>query len=304
MNISGREKRNLDVAFIRKYQDKSIYLGLPITEQRIPKLKKIGFLTIEHGETILPASIGKKTSINAYGQYIIHRNRPKETVYHMVEWEHDEWHGPYTERKTDIIDRPYRRYPRTQIAPLSKELSIFKSDNKQLVISEKLQVIEKNYEAILHIINIFLEIFGECSIYDENLEIPTTHLKKVNWKIFPKGQLTPEFFEEHIRPILSRQPESAKRVIWYRFDLIKEKNPEFIAVGQGGFKGYLVFGFPEKNIFVLESLFEGNATYIFDENWELLSKRTKLEILSESLQKERFIHKNNWVRRIRYLLNN
>jgi hypothetical protein len=302
MIISGRGKRNLDVAFIRKYQNKSLYLGLPITEPLIPKLKKIGFLTIEHGETILPAAIGKKTNINAYGQYIIHRNKPKETVYHMVEWEHEEWHGPYRERKTDIIDHPYLRYPRTQIPPLSKELSIYKSSNKQLVISEKLQVIEKNYDVILHILNIFLEIFGECSIYDENLEIATPQLKKVNWKIFPKGQLTPEFFENTIKPIISRRPESAKRVIWYRYDLIKEKNPEFIAVGRGGFRGYLVFGFPGKNIFVLESLFEGNATYIFDEKWEMLSKRTKLEILSESLQKERYIHKNNWVHRIKYLL--
>jgi hypothetical protein len=165
-----------------------------------------------------------------------------------------------------------------------------------------LDVNVQNSEKILHIVNIFLEIFGECIIYDENLEIEEIHLKKINWKILPRGQFSTQLFRENIEPVIERLPEATKRVIWYRCDIIKNKNPEFIAIGQGGFRGYLVFAFPEKRIFVLESLFEGNATYVFDENWESLSKRTKFEILSENLQKERFIHKQNWVGKIKNLL--
>ena len=73
-------------------------------------------------------------------------------------------------------------------------------------------------------------------------------------------------------------------------------------MGRGGFSGYVVFGFPEKNIYVLESAYTGNATYIFDERWEQLSKMTKAEILNEQLQTDRIIHRVGWNRRIDDLL--
>jgi len=301
MKFFGQKKRTLDNDFITRYLNHLVYLGVPITESRKGILLKIGFQNIEHGETVLPKAIGNHTGFNAYGSVTIHKGLPKETIYHMVEWEHDEWHGPYTERKIDYIERPYQRYPRTFNPPLARELSIYRSQNKDLVISEKLEVNAKNSELILHILNLFLEIFGECIIYDENLEISGIHIKKINWKILPKGQFSMQLFRENIEPIIAKLPKSSKRVIWYRFDIIKKKNPDFIAIGQGGFKGYIVFAFPEKNLFILESLFEGNATYVFDENWESLSKRTKYEILSENLQKDRFIHKNNWIARVHHL---
>ena len=53
-------------------------------------------------------------------------------------------------------------------------------------------------------------------------------------------------------------------------------------------------GFKEKNIYTLESLYYGNATYIFDERWEELSKKTKAEILNEKLQTDRVIHRKSW----------
>ena len=38
----------------------------------------------------------------------------------------------------------------------------------------------------------------------------------------------------------------------------------------------------------------GNATYVFEENWEELSKLTKAEIIRGKLQKDRIIHRENW----------
>lgn len=302
MRFSGKEKRTLNSDFIRRYHNRPIYLGIPITDQRISILKSIGFQKIEHGETVLPAPIGKTTKLNANGQEVIHKDKPKEKAYHMIEWNHEEWHGPDREQKTTYIERSYKRYPRSLIPPPAKELSIFIDQGKELVISEKLDINESNLDEILHYVNIFLEIFGECDVYDENLELSNTQLKKVNWTILPKGSFLSRMLHETISPIISELTIPKQEVIWYRINEINRRNPEFIAVGQAGFKGYIVFAFPKKQIYVLESLFEGNATYVFDENWESLSKRTKAEILSQNLQKDRFIHKRNWKRYIRKLL--
>ena len=77
-------------------------------------------------------------------------------------------------------------------------------------------------------------------------------------------------------------------------NLINEYNPDFIAYGSSGFRGYIVFGFCKKNLFFLESIFPNNATYIFESDWEELSKLTKSEILNHNLQKGRLIHNANW----------
>jgi len=301
MKITGKHKRVLSSDFIQRYSHSSIYFGVQIANQRIQTLKKIGFQEIEHGETVLPLPIGKITEFNANGRQIIDKGKPMETVYHMVEWEHEEWQGRDTRTETSYIERPYKRYPRILESPPAKELSLFITKGKKLVISEKLDISETNSDETLHYLNLFLEIFGECDVYDENLEINIKNLKKVNWTVLPKGNLSLEILKGTIDPIISRLKDQKQRVIWHRIDVIQQNNPDFIAIGQAGFTGYIIFAFPEKRIFVLESLFEGNATYVFDEKWEYLSKKTKSEILSKSLQKDRFIHSKNWERSIRKL---
>ena len=75
-----------------------------------------------------------------------------------------------------------------------------------------------------------------------------------------------------------------------------------IAQGRGGFSGYIVFGFPRKNLYVLESLYYGNATYVFRENWEKLSQLSKAVILSGNLQTARIVHQPGWEKEVRHLL--
>jgi hypothetical protein len=71
-----------------------------------------------------------------------------------------------------------------------------------------------------------------------------------------------------------------------------------VAIGQAGFSGYLIFGFTSRNLFICESVFYGNATYVFESDWEKLSKLSKAEILNQDLQKDRIIHREGWERKI------
>ena len=71
-----------------------------------------------------------------------------------------------------------------------------------------------------------------------------------------------------------------------------------MAIGKAGFSGYLIFGFTLRNLYICESAFYVNATYIFESNWEELSRMTKAEILNQELQKDRIIHREGWDRNI------
>ena len=64
----------------------------------------------------------------------------------------------------------------------------------------------------------------------------------------------------------------------------------------------MVFGFTGRNLYILESMFPYNATYVFEGDWEYLSKLSKAEILSEKLHKARIIHTSKWADRFDELM--
>lgn len=64
----------------------------------------------------------------------------------------------------------------------------------------------------------------------------------------------------------------------------------------------LFLGLRAGNIYVLESVYTNNATYVFGADWELLSKLTKAEILNAELHDARLIHNDNWKQNIDALM--
>ena len=152
-----------------------------------------------------------------------------------------------------------------------------------------------NDDDMIHRINLFLELFGECQLFTENLnEMLIKSPIRLNWNVLPKGRMPWKELENTILPIVNRTPRGNRPIIWDRIHTISRYDPHFIAIGKAGFSGYIVFGFEDKNLYIFESIFYGNATYIFDKNWEELSKKSKAEILDENLQKSRMIHRANW----------
>lgn len=67
----------------------------------------------------------------------------------------------------------------------------------------------------------------------------------------------------------------------------------------------MVFEFEKKELYIFESIAYGNATYIFEGEWENVSKLSKKEILDRRLAKDRIVHYNDWEKNInKYLKNN
>lgn len=306
MIISGKRKRKLDKKLLSLIEGEKVIVGLAFNEDIISLLPIIGFTDIlNEGETVLPIYNGPISNFNSEGKYLIHRDQPMETAYRQREWTWEQWAGYHeTETRTEIVDVPYKRYPRTFISPPSVELSIVKnSEDKRYVVAPEQILDLSNPDKLLHIINLFLEIFGYCEVLSKDLKsYVLKNLQRLNWEILPPGKWPWNKIKDKILPIIKQTNRQKQVVIEYRLKVITKFNPEFSAIGRAGFRGYLIFGFPEKNIYALESLFTGNATYIFEENWEYLSKLTKAEILKESLQKDRIIHRKKWDHHINDLL--
>ena len=287
--------------------DKSLILAVP-TSKNGAALKKLGFSEpITVGETILPNAVGPVTRFNAYGRDLIRRDLAKETVTRSALWTREQWKGRgETETVTDIVYRTYKRFPRQHIEGTQIELVIIEKDGEKFVtMLQPVRYNDENAELLRTGINIFLEVFGQVMIFDEAMEpieIPAS-LKSLNWRILPPGKkITKEQLEEALKTATSRS-KNVRAAEIARQDMLSGFQPAVIAVGQGGFTGYVAYVFEDSKLTLLESLRYGNATYILDlSKWEELSKLTKQQLVSNNLAKGREVHTEHWVDRIKKIL--
>lgn len=266
----------------------------------------IGFTrNLDFGEKVLPKVVGPWTNRNANGYEIIHKDKPKEIKYRMIEWTYNQYAGRgETIEVTDSTEVPYKRYQRSHVLPLSIELMIVNNNGKKNIISPSFILNSENKKEIISIINVFLEIFGECFILDNSLsDINYPEVIRLNWEVLPKGKFPWDKQKERVKVFLNKAKRGNRPVIDKRLETINKEDPDFVAIGLGGFSGYLIFGFEEQNLFILESTRVDNATYVFEDEWEKLSQLSKAEILNESLHKYRIYHTKNWYERIKNILN-
>jgi len=258
---------------------------------------------IEVGQSVLPSIIGPISRFNAKGKDEPIRTEPKEIRYRDMEFTRHEWHGRERVEVTGVVWIPYKRYPRNSINPPGINFTVGVSpDGTELVIGEKLICSPRNYENLKHQINLFLEYFGHCLILENDENPVLSKVVRLNWHILPPGEYPWDVVNEHLRSRLSKQPPKSLAAALNRFEKVNSLKPNFLGFGRGGYKGYVVFGFQEKKLYVLESQNSNNAIYVFREDWEELSQLTKAEILSGDLHHGRVIHKENWFNELQELL--
>lgn len=271
--------------------------ALRVDEHSRDRLIEAGFNDpIEVGQVVLPsAHLGRASSFNAEGREEVLKDQPKETVYRPVEWTHEQWNGPYTETVTEVVERPYQRYPRTIVAPPSVELAVRRSEDGVLFACAPERVMGRDDAELLHDINLILNLTEECEILSPDLMSSFgRNVRRLSWDVLPAGHHPWARLKTLVRPTLARMPEVAKPVIEHRLEFVSRYPHEFVAIGKAGFAGYVIFGFPALGIYVLECTHQGNATYVFGQDWEALSQMTKAEILRDDLHLHRLIHTRGW----------
>ena len=248
------------------------------------------------GELVLPSIIGPRTRFNADGGFIKHKDQPKERRTRQATVK--DWHG-----NNHTIGISYLRYPRTPIPAPEVELLIVEDpEGNKIIRSISLVKGVTDENEIVQIINLFLELFGECDTLQSNL-IPVFNVPviRLNWTFLPPGEYPWERLRTDLPNITRGMGVNRTQLIESRLETITNHNPSFVAVGSSGFRGYIVFGFDDYDFFILESIYLGNATYVFGQNWEEISILTKNEILNDDLQNNRIIHQADWVDEINNL---
>ena len=274
-------------------------LGVEINEEVMRKLTAIANdLEIKTGVQIFPdPELGIMSERNAIGEHIPQKNLPKEIAYRAHEWELRDW-GGYLHRGISYV--PYQRYRRKFIAPKEFRIEIVEtSRNEQLaIVNQEMVNTPDNQKTIIFGANLMLEIFGAVDTYIVNKStgiILSQNVTSVDWEIFPQGQRIWDLVKNRVQ---SKVSASEQRLIHKRLEFIEKFRPTNVFQGIGGYSGYLVFEFIERNLYVFDSVMYGNATYIFKGEWREVSKLTKKEVIDNQLAVERIIHNDAWCKKI------
>ncbi len=293
--MAKRDKRVINpkkyLPLIKEGDD--FYVGYEIKSGQESLLKSLGFSESQlNGEVVLPLAVGAISEFNAEGKEKSLKDQPKETVYYPREWSVTDW-GGY--EHSGVSYMPYERYPRELIPPPSLELQIVEKDGRKIVISKKFKNSSGEYAEVRHAMNLFFEIFKDMQIFKGDMTAAIrTKVIRLNWELLPPGINPWKRVGEQVRKIAEGNSSGEKVMIAERFKHIEAYQPDQVAIGLGGFTGYLVFGFQGKNVYLLESLRYGNATYVFGTDWETLSQMTKAEILRNDYHEQRIIHSDGW----------
>jgi hypothetical protein len=142
-------------------------------------------------------------------------------------------------------------------------------------------------------INFIQENTGVANIFQSDAT-HSDYLKTVfvSWEILPPGER-----EETVNRILSGMrnvdPEVKKKLIG-RYELLDKLKPIAYIQGSSGFQRYFGAKFSEKLV-VFENIEYGNAMYVMFEQWEELSKLSRMELLKNKDHNFiRIIHTSGW----------
>lgn len=293
MKYSGKSVRSFTKILKTVGQAKKLRFTVPLEGISKEILKDLGFdENPSVGDYLIPSAIGKYTTFNANGDVKVRRDLPMESESVMFYGASRDWHGGI---HYGIKTRTMDKYPREYIPAPSETLEIIDIYGKSYISSSELNLIDSDEKRNIHITNVMLECFSEFEIFDiEKSQIIGLKLKRLQWDVLPLGEYPWEKSKPIIQKATENLDEKEKEVIKHRMRVISRRNPDFLATGRAGFSGYFVYGFKDKDVYVLESIHLDNATYIFNSNWEALSKLTKSEIINSTIPHKRIIHNGKW----------
>ena len=281
--------------FAAAVPNSSIYIRVDDVGRFEEQLKAFGFKKSDKsGTSILPCDVNRYAKKNAEPFYIIDKTLPLEDYTQVVYWTRYEWAGKNQKNPvTDFSYIPKQRYHRDYFSPYSVYFTLITDDDKPYIVSDAICYSPENLDKLLNTVNMLLGLFGECTI-DFTEQKSDVKRILVNWDILPKGECPWENIKDTLGNVVKGYTRTKVEMMLRNCEAIYMKNPDFVAYGRAGFKGYAVFGFTSKNLYILESALPHNATYVLQDDWESISQLSKAEILSHGLHKARVVHSETW----------
>jgi len=250
-----------------------------------------------------PATQGKFSKSNVNGLEIVRKDLPKETRTRSIE--SPNWGDP--SRGYHSVDLPYECYPREFRPPRELAISIKCADARPGLpayviafrVEEVLDSGQRDFkEKLFENLNLLQENVGACGVEPADAAIDDyAKSLHVTWDILPPGTKE-ETLERLFRGRTPTQQE--KDVAGERHDFFTNLKPKRLISGTNGLRRY--FGAPlEDDLVVFENIQYGNAVYILFSEWETLSKKSRLELLSGKYEEEfvRVPHVTGWKGKVR-----
>jgi hypothetical protein len=293
MKFSGKSVRSL--AKLIKVAGAATKVRLSVSIGDISKdlLLQLGFSeTPNVGDYLIPSVLGKNTYFNVNGRVNIRKDLPLAPESIMFYGASRNWQGQIHSK---VRTRTTDKYPRENIPAPSEIFEIITINEKLFLSSAEIDLHDDDETRNIHVTNMMLECFSEFEIYDQDKEeIVGPRLKRLQWDLLPSGECPWNKAKAIILERTDHLKEKDKKVIEHRMKVISRSEPDFLATGRAGFSGYFVYGFKDQNVYVLESLELDNATYIFNSEWESISKLSKSQIINSDLPHNRIVHNKKW----------
>ena len=250
------------------------------------------------------ASNGKSSHVNLEGKEIVRKDLPKVTKTFPIESPNfgDSSKGYHTVYMNRMV------YLREYISPKLREITIEALGNEsssepvyifKIMMNEVLQKSSPRFEDdLLESLNLLQENVGAVGVYKSDASmadfLKTIHL---HWEILPPGD-----DKGNLAKIISgfKKPSAElQRNIADRYVFLSKLRPVAFINGHSGFQRYFGAKFAE-DLVVFENVAYGNAVYVMYEDWEALSKRSRLELLSSNnLKFDRVVHSKGWKDKVR-----
>lgn len=237
---------------------------------------------------------------NAEGQEIVRRDLPMATKTFSVEMPN--W-GDWSNGSHEVYwDRDV--YQREFIPPKELEVSIELLTTEPgegpvflfgFRVEEVLDKQATDFEVNLFSnLNLLQENTGAADVFAADAD-STAYLKTISvyWEILPPGERS-----EMLAHILAKFREPSKELrekLLDRYTFLEKLKPVAYISGTSGFQRYFGAQFAD-NLVVFENLEYGNAIYVMFDNWEELSKLSRLELLKNCRGAgfERIVHRAGW----------
>jgi hypothetical protein len=250
------------------------------------------------------AEAGRFSKANVEGEYVTRKDLPK--IMKSISIESPNWGDSSYGTHTVTFDRLV--YQRDFLRPKEVELSIelLEIRGDKFVVKFSIdQVINRrtaDFEnELFYNLNLLQENVGACDVFTSAATLAEfTRTVHVDWQLLPPGTV-----DEVVKRLLQgrrRPTPEQEKVMKERIAVMSRMKPEAYVTGADSFLRYFGAMFSDDFV-VFENVRYGNALYVMHDSWQVLSKKSRLELLAGPRESfERIEHRDGWAERLKNLL--
>jgi hypothetical protein len=241
---------------------------------------------------------GRYSNANLYGMEKVRKDLPKVTRsygFWAPSWNSGSYH--YVSHDREVYQRD--AYPPKQVE-LSVRLVEARGDSffVKFAIDQVINRRTPNFEQeLLYNLNILQENVGSVDVFESTATLAEFAASvRVDWQLLPPGDVEAVLAAmlQGKRPVTDLQQQTMRE----RIVVMQRLQPEAYVTGTDGFLRYFGAKFGDDFV-VFENARYGNALYVMYEGWEVLSQKSRIELLAgDSESYDRIIHRDGWKKQL------